>query len=573
VTPDLPKTSWKHTRPFRLGDLDVLPQSGELRGRRGVQRVRPLLMDILLRLAAEPGEVVRRETLLEDVWPRRMVNDEVLSRAIAELRTALGDEARDARYIETLPKIGYRLLATVSEIAPAPEPPSEPVAAPARHSAALWAGVGVAVLAGVAGLWFGLRKPTAGVEGLERALHAARPLTSDPGLELGPRFSPDGRRVAFVLATQDDDYRIVVQSVGDATRQTIAGPGVARYTPIFFPDGQRIAYWRREGAQCAIVERELATGRERVLLDCELKPRPRFDLSPDGRWLAFAGASRPQFPAALYLLEIDHGPPRALTAPEPGVGDDLHPRFSPDGKRIAFFRGGESNRAAWVVSRDDPASARAASKVEGLTYGAAWIGNDGPLLVAADWLGFRALHALDLSTGEVKLVGARGARFPDVGPNGEVVYENALYTANLFRAPIGGEAAREPLWPSTRYTNQPEFSPDGRRVAFASNRDGMDAIYVASPGKEARRVAGSPEHRYMRPHWSADGRFVYAVRSGVLGRGTVPQEGVRIPADGGPPELLAALGSAVNDVRETGDGRSGLGWVEWNRNQPRDSTQ
>jgi hypothetical protein len=46
----------------------------------------------------------------------------------------------------------------------------------------------------------------------------------------------------------------------------------------------------------------------------------------------------------------------------------------------------------------------------------------------------------------------------------------------------------------------------------------------------------------MRPHWSADGRSVYAVRSAVQARGTVVQEGVRIPADGGPPELLAALG-------------------------------
>jgi DNA-binding winged helix-turn-helix (wHTH) protein/Tol biopolymer transport system component len=564
VTPDLPKTSWKHARPFRLGDLEVMPSSGELRGRRGVQRVRPLLMDILLRLAAEPGEVVRRETLLEDVWPRRMVNDEVLSRAIAELRTALGDEARDARYIETLPKIGYRLLAPVSEIAPEPavEVPAPP--APARASArrrvlhaVLASTVGLALVAAVS---LALRDRPVATDDIERALPGARPLSSDPGLEVGPRFSPDGRRVAFALV-QGDDYRIVVQTVADSTRQTISGAGVGRFAPVFFPDGQRIAYWRREGAACAIVERELASGRERVLLDCELKPRPRFDLSPDGRWLAFSAAPRPQFPAGLYVLEIGGGAPRPLTTPEPGMGDDVHPRFSPDGKRIAFFRGGESNRAAWTVSRDDPASARVASKVEGLTYGAAWLGKEGPLLVAADWLGFRALHALDLASGEVKLLGARGARFPDVGPNREVVYENALYTANLFRAPLGGEPSPEPLWPSTRYTNQPEFSPDGRRVAFASNRDGTDSIYVAAPGEEPRRLAGSPEHRYMRPHWSPDGRFVYAVRTGVQGKGTAPQEAVRIPVDGGAAELLASLGSAVNDVRETHDGRA-LVWAE-----------
>src|SRR3954469_2803627 len=125
-----PKTSWKRDRPFRLGDLEVRPGSGEIRGWHGVHRVRPLLMDLLLRLAAEPGAVVRRETLLEEVWPRRMVNDEVLSRAMAELRGILGDDVKNARYVETLPKIGYRLVAPVAEITPASTADAMPAPSP-----------------------------------------------------------------------------------------------------------------------------------------------------------------------------------------------------------------------------------------------------------------------------------------------------------------------------------------------------------------------------------------------------------------------------------------------------------
>ena len=113
--------------PFRLGELEVRPASNEIVAGGAVQRLRPLLMQLLLRLAAEPGQVVRRETLLAEAWPRRMVADEVLSRTIAELRTALGDEAKQARYIETLPKVGYRLIAPVSRQQPAP---SRPEAAP-----------------------------------------------------------------------------------------------------------------------------------------------------------------------------------------------------------------------------------------------------------------------------------------------------------------------------------------------------------------------------------------------------------------------------------------------------------
>src|SRR5213075_3103310 len=210
-------------------DFEVLPASGELLGRRGTQRIRPLLMDILLRLAAQPGEVVRRETLLEDVWSRRMVNDEVLSRAIAELRTALGDDARDARYIETLPKIGYRLLASVGETKPAVAASSEPAAVPAtpleqpkasRTIPAIAAALVVA-MAGVAWLALDRARDPPGAA-LERALLEARPFTSDPARELNPRFSHDGKLVAFALA-QGGESRIVVQSIADSSRRVIGG--------------------------------------------------------------------------------------------------------------------------------------------------------------------------------------------------------------------------------------------------------------------------------------------------------------------------------------------------------------
>ena len=561
----LPKPSWKHDRPFRVGDFEVHPASGEVRGWDGVQRLRPLLVDLLLRLAADAGQVVRRETLLEEVWPRRMVNDEVLSRAMAELRTALGDEARNARYIETLPKIGYRLVAPVREVAgpamaattvpePAPAPP--PRAWPTKAFALLALAVGVTTL----GAWLALRAgPSTPLADLGHRLAAARPLTSDPGLELGPRFSPDGSRVAFALSGGGDG-RIVVQEVERAARIVIgaAGDGV-RLSPVFLPDGRHLAFWRGGGDTCAIVTWSLDAMRETgTLLDCTLKPRARFDLSADGRWLVFSAQPREQFPAGLHLLEVPTGRIAALTAPEPGMGDDLQPRFSPDGRRIAFYRGNESHRSLWVIDRAEGAAPRRVARPDGLSYGVAWLGGEA-LLAAADWYGFRALNLVDLATGESRLLGARGARFPDVAEDGTVVYEHASYAANLWRLGREGGSVAQPLWPSTRYSNQPELSPDGRRVAFASNRDGTDALYVAALVGSPVRIAGDEGHRYLRPHWSADGRSVHAVRIATRPDGSTIQQAVRIAADGTAHEVIAALGTAVGDVRETRDGR----WLLW----------
>jgi DNA-binding winged helix-turn-helix (wHTH) protein len=66
-------------------------------------------MEVLLYLALKPGEVVRRQLLIDEVW-RTVVNDEVLSRAISLLRSHLGDDPKSPRYILTVPKIGYRLI-------------------------------------------------------------------------------------------------------------------------------------------------------------------------------------------------------------------------------------------------------------------------------------------------------------------------------------------------------------------------------------------------------------------------------------------------------------------------------
>jgi Tol biopolymer transport system component/DNA-binding winged helix-turn-helix (wHTH) protein len=552
----LPKSSDRRRAPFRLGDLEVRPDSGEVHGPRGTVRLRPLLVEILLRLAAEPGAVVRRETLLEEVWPRRMVNDEVLSRAIAELRTALGDDARAARYVETLPKIGYRLVAPVTPVetpvAAVPAPPASSRSEPARRKL-IAAAAGIAI-AGVIAATFVAFRGASDRDGLGALLAAARVFTSDPGLEIGPRFSPDGRHIAFALGVGAQS-RIVIQRIDDSSRRLVGTGSDLLLSPVFFPDGERLALWRRVAGECAIVEHDLRTGGERRLVDCALTPRARFDLSPDGKHIVFAGQKHPQAPAGLWLADVGGGEPQALTAPETGMGEDAFPRFSPDGRRIAFFRGNESHRQPWMLDLAGR-GARRLGQVDGLSYGMAWLGPKGPLIAAADWFGFRALNTIDVDSGAARLLGARGARFPDVGPAGAIAWEHAQYASNLWIVAPGTEP-RE-LWRTTRYSSQPEFSPDGRSVTFASNRDGTDAIYVAALDGSPRRIAFGEAYRYMRPHWSADGRSVHAVRVTLGPAGRSLQEAVRIPADGAAAEVLPLQGT-VGDVRETTDGR----WLLW----------
>lgn len=115
---------------FTVGDWLVQPSLNRIRRSDGERQLPPQLIDLLGFLAERRGEVVSKDELFEHVWGRRFVAEATLTRAVTELRRALGDDPRAQRYIETVAKRGYRLVVPVH---PAPagarrRPPSPSVA-------------------------------------------------------------------------------------------------------------------------------------------------------------------------------------------------------------------------------------------------------------------------------------------------------------------------------------------------------------------------------------------------------------------------------------------------------------
>src|SRR5258706_3617919 len=148
---------------LRVGEWNVDTQSNTLaRDGQEATRLEPKVVEVLVRLARRPGEVVGRDELLADVWPGVVVGDDALTQAIIKLRQALGDDARQPRYIETISKRGYRLISPVGDARePAPEPPA--VAPPPRVARRRWAGALAGALLAALGVSLylgGDRQPT-----------------------------------------------------------------------------------------------------------------------------------------------------------------------------------------------------------------------------------------------------------------------------------------------------------------------------------------------------------------------------------------------------------------------------
>ncbi len=102
---------------FQLGTWRVYPDQGLLEGEDGQFHLEPKVMEVLVYLAQNQDKVVKRDDLINEVWHGTPVTDEVLSRAISVLRTRLGDDHMTPTYIQTLPKVGYRLLMPVTPLA------------------------------------------------------------------------------------------------------------------------------------------------------------------------------------------------------------------------------------------------------------------------------------------------------------------------------------------------------------------------------------------------------------------------------------------------------------------------
>ncbi|MEJ2138968.1 MAG: winged helix-turn-helix domain-containing protein [Gammaproteobacteria bacterium] len=99
---------------FRLGEWAVKPIEGLLEGTQGTRHLQPKTMDVLVCLAAQPGQVVTRDELIDRVWAGTVVSDEPLTRCIHEIRRALGDHRDEPAYIKTIPKRGYQLVQAVT---------------------------------------------------------------------------------------------------------------------------------------------------------------------------------------------------------------------------------------------------------------------------------------------------------------------------------------------------------------------------------------------------------------------------------------------------------------------------
>jgi len=580
---------------LRIGEHLVDVGALRLTTRPELPRLTGKSVAVLIELVRHAGNTVTREQLLDRVWTGRFTTPDVLNQAIKELRRAFGDDGGPSGYIETIPKVGYRLVARVQVLEPddgalfvaspversinddvGPEPggagSGEPrTRRPIRRLA--FAAGGLAVFALAATWLLRPRAPESATPVPASAVVPAwqvsgqRALTSDPGAERRPRLSPDGSRIAFGMLDPETGFdRIVVRTL-EPSQLVHLSPGRNEHEalPAWSPDGARIVYERLHGAGCTMhVVPSLGGGGEREIGRCRRYLTNYYDWTPDGRGLITSdrGADGRE-DLRLYVQDLDSGERRYLDYARAPGEQDLEARYSPDGRRIAFRRGVAPYSDLFVMDAAG-GEARALTHVASRIRGYAWTRDGSALVFASNHAGPMALYVVDVGTGALHPLGVSPAEYPDTArATDTVVYEIPRTQSTLSRVAIGdgGSVTPSPLAESTGSDYGPQPSPDGRRIAFVSDRSGQYQVWVHDLERGTTfALTDEADVAVTAPRWNRDGQALVAIEHRGERRRLVEIEVAsrhrRVLSRDGEDVLLAAAGAAA-DTYVWITGRSG----------------
>jgi Tol biopolymer transport system component len=369
-------------------------------------------------------------------------------------------------------------------------------------------------------------------------------LTSYEGSELDPCFSSDGSQVAFAWnGEKGDNFDIYVKLVGGSSPVRLTTDSAPDLWPAWSPDGKRIAFQRYRPDAPGIWSVSPLGGAEQKLAD--VAATGQMSWSPDGKWLAVALATTKSLAGGIFLVPASGGEPRRLTSPKPPAFD-VHASFSPNGRMLAYSSCTSRFPCDVFLQQLDSkylpvGGPRRMTRQGVLITGLAW-SHDGESLIYSGSLSWGVTFHLwreDASGRQpperLDLAGFR-AMYPAIAPvGGRLAFSRVTTDFDVWRYQIGGVS--EPFLKSSADDMNPQFSPDGSRIAFGSSRTEIFEIWVANAdGSHPLQLTKDVGRGQGSPRWSPDCRLIAFDSLDQDGQSKI----YVIDADGGRPRRISS---------------------------------
>ncbi len=391
-----------------------------------------------------------------------------------------------------------------------------------------WMVTAMAVVTAIAAAWFALWPRSGNGSSIELR---AVPLTAYPGFEVQPSFSPDGTQIAFAWDNNaPGSYDIYVKLIGPGDPIRLTSNPAPEYNPVWSPDGRWIAFVRDvSDVQHTLLVMPALGGAEQKLTDMSFDKgggqgwetlmgvTTVLAWSPDSRRIAYVDTPAPGEPVALSAISIETGEKRSLTRPaRPHVGD-MFPSFSPDGKRISFTRLlGVLTGDIFVTELSDmkPSGERRLTADSSENIYPVWIPGGRDLAFSSTRSGTRVLWRIPVSGGEPVRVPGTGedvfflatTRSGNRLAYGRYIIDDTLWRVSTLNSE--GQPAMNAIAVSSLIERNAQYSPDGKHIAFQSNRSGAFEIWIDSDGGRARQLTNFRHNHSGTPRWSPDSQHV-----------------------------------------------------------------
>ena len=345
-----------------------------------------------------------------------------------------------------------------------------------------------------------------------------------------PAWSPDGARLAFTATDSSTGIAHVYihRPASGAPPLRVTHDDHAEVKPVWSPDGRSIAFLKsldlsRFEIECVrLDDGKIQSFGSFNSMAYVTQEHAALDWSPDGKSLLSTQQMSPSSPMRLVLISLATGERTALTSPPTGSTGDIDGKFSPDGKWIAFRRGGLGDLFLVSIRGEDSSPARQITYDMPGVRGIAWCDGGRAILFGTNRgsTNHFGIWKVPITGGTPEQVSPTDfdAIDPSLSRNATIAFAHRELVTALTLHPLNSGISEETMFPSNAVDMAPALSPDGKLVAFASTRSGWEQLWIGRTGDATPiQVTHFANHAHIFfSSWSPDSRLVaFSSREGA----------------------------------------------------------
>ncbi len=494
---------------FILNDIKVFPTLHQIEVEGSKFNIEPKLMQVLMYLVEHNNRVVPKQELIAAVWGEVIVVEKVLTRAISQLRKHFKDNAEAPHIIATVSKSGYQLIAE-------PIFPSElkPGIFSFLSTNKYWL-ISLILLFSVLSLAlvYGIH-PFNNME--NRQSFSPSPLTSYYSWEYDPALSPDENYLAFVWNGMNtvnwnikhhntESWGIYLKSMADDSVFVFSDLEGSEGSPVWSSDSKHLIFYQvfQQDSSRLLMKSLKEKGPLRSLISIKAR-HPDLAWSTDGKFLAFNEKSDQGDTYHISILSLITLEKEQYTFPSQLIWGDHQVSFSPDGRFLAFTRAySEGIQEIWLLNLSSKKS-KQISRLGGNIYGHHWTADGQSIIFSSNKNGRSELLQVEISDFSMQpfLPGVQASN-PQLEAD-KVIFEKWYQEVNIWRLSLLDDSFI-PFIASTFWDLHPSFSPDGRKIAFSSNRSGHYEIWTKDFDSGLEKQLSHFQNSFISsPRWAPD---------------------------------------------------------------------